>query len=233
MGNFANIKEKYILSKRVAMAISTANKNEQTVHLILDLKKHLSQYQHHLKQSKLQDGVIRKNFTIFHILTNLWQFAIHTLLLPIALTGHLFFLVPMLAGKWGRHWAMNIKKMEEVDGDEKAFFFGFFSFWAVMPIYTGTLIYLFGAQIKTFLPDTLIFSHIIVLTASIVLALGAIVLMVRLWHWSLNSSAKLWHSFLFFKDLFAFWSHKKNARHLRQIRYSLLDKVEKLIARFC
>jgi len=215
MGPYANIKEKYIISKQIADAVLRANVSREGRERLTDLQGLLARYRQDLKKSRVKDALIRRETS-----ASAWGYHFLCLcrglmLLPLALPGYLANFLPRQAGRFMRFYTIEVRKQAKVDGDEKAIVAAFAAVILAYPLQAGLIFYF----TQLFLP----------LTPSIAIALASLYLMGRLWRTSLYAGNQWRRVFHFIHDGLSELLWRKRIGTLRQFRYQLIDSIDRLL----
>jgi hypothetical protein len=131
---------------------------------------------------------------------------------------HFLFAPFMLMGRYGRYWAIHKKKMDEVDGDEKALLFATYSYLGSLPIQIGLLLWAYWAWLPQYSPAHLLW--FVPFFFPFVLAWWGL----SLRHWS-----GFRRGYRFWADIPRYLFQRGRIAELRRKRYSLLDRMDKIL----
>ena len=240
MGPYQNVREKYILNKLVAETIQAAHKDENGRKRLAELRRLLSEYRGALSAARLNDAIVRREFTFVSVGYHVRALLEGVLFLPLTLYGYLANYLPRLAGRLMRYWVIDVKKRAKVDGDEQAIVAAFATGLITYPI-LGTLIYFLLRRLAPWIAGLPEEAPAVLLRLwagghpgwfAGVGMLAAIYLMGRLWRFSLRYGARLRQALVFLWDGLRRIFGGERMRRLREKRHEIVDAVDFLIGDF-
>lgn len=224
MGSYGNIKEKYILSKRIAESIQFVARRQRDSDSASDdcelceLENDLDAYYESLEQSGLKDGIIRRNLRKRSIAASVLSSLFHFATAPLTWPAHILFAPVMLLGRYGRNWAIHKKKMDEVDGDEKALLFAVCGYLASLPLQIGLIIWAYWAWFPQYF-----MGHLLLLIPLF------FPLVLTWWSLSLRHFSGFQNAYRFWADIPRYLFQRKRIAELRRKRFAILDRMDKIL----
>ena len=238
MGPYENIFEKYMLNKTLSESIQAAAREPGGLALLEKLKALLAEYREKLKESKMPDAIIRREYTISSIAYQARSLFFSILYSPLILYGYVANFIPRQLGRFMRYRTIEVQKQMKTAGDEQALIAGLAGVLLTYPV-IGFLFYklfnmycidFIGGFIARFMNQSIVqpvFDLRVLI--SVFAAMAGIVLTVRCWRFSLFHSRRLRDGLYFLKDWITEIFRKKRIKELREMRCKIIDHMDFII----